>query len=124
VIVGEENFGGAMVKHVIQTARDPETDEPYRNVAYRSVSASRGKVVRAEPISALYEKGKVRHVCFYPELEDELTTFTTSGYAGDGSPNRADAAVWAFTELFPGMVAKQKKKKAKTHHHQQSTWMG
>lgn len=96
LVVGEENYGGAMVRHVIQTARP--------NTPYKSVKASRGKVVRAEPIASLYETGKVRHVGFFPELEDELCAFTTTGYQGDSSPNRADALVWALTELFPGMV--------------------
>lgn len=97
VIVGEDNFGGAMVKHTIQTAR--------RNTPYKAVKATRGKQVRAEPISALYEQGKVRHVGYFRELEDELTSFSTYGYIGQGSPNRADALVWAITELFPGIVA-------------------
>lgn len=97
LVVGEENFGGAMVRHVIQTAR-PQTP-------YKAVKASRGKVVRAEPVAALYETGKVFHVGHFADLEDEMCAFTTSGYAGDSSPNRADALVWALTELFPGMTA-------------------
>jgi phage terminase large subunit-like protein len=96
IVVGEANYGGAMVQHTIQTAR-PRTP-------YKSVTATRGKAVRAEPISALYENGKVRHVGNFPELEDELTAFSTVGYVGDKSPNRADALIWALTELFPGMV--------------------
>lgn len=96
VIVGEENYGGDMVRHTVQTAR-PRTN-------YKKVSASRGKVVRAEPISALYEFGKVRHVGNFPEMEDELQAFSTSGYTGPNSPNRADALIWALTELFPGMT--------------------
>lgn len=100
-IVGEKNFGGAMVEYVIQTQRP--------NTPYRSVTASRGKVVRAEPVAALYEKGKVRHVGNFPELEDELTGFTTTGYTGDKSPNRADALVWLVTELFPGIVKPDEK---------------
>ena len=95
-VVGESNYGGEMVRHVIQTAR-PRTP-------YRALTATRGKVVRAEPISALVESGKVRLVGYFSELEEELSGFTTNGYTGDGSPNRADAFVWAFTELFPGMV--------------------
>lgn len=102
-IVGEVNYGGAMVGHVIQTAR-PRTP-------FKTVSASRGKVVRAEPFSALYEQGKVRHVGRYPALETELTAFTTHGYVGGDSPNRADALIWALTELFPGVVAGPKKEK-------------
>jgi phage terminase large subunit-like protein len=68
------------------------------------VKASRGKVVRAEPIAALYEQNKIKHAGYFPDLEDELCAFTTSGYVGQSSPNRADALVWAMTELFPGMT--------------------
>lgn len=96
VIVGESNFGGAMVRHVIQTAR-PRTP-------YKDVHASRGKTVRAEPFSALYEQGKVRHVGDFPQLEDELTAMSTIGYTGRGSPNRADAWIWVLAELFPALV--------------------
>ncbi len=104
LIVGEKNFGGAMVEHVIQTAR--------RNTPYKSVTASRGKVVRAEPVSALAEKGKIRHAGNFPDLEDELISFTTAGYIGADSPNRADAYVWGFTELFGGIIkGKEKKRK-------------
>lgn len=102
IVVGEINYGGAMVQHTIQTAR-PRTP-------YKSVTATRGKAVRAEPISALYETGKVRHVGEFQELEDELTAFSTVGYLGDKSPNRADAVIWALTELFPGMVRAPKER--------------
>lgn len=101
-IVGEINFGGAMVEATIQTARRTQGQ---RKVPYKGVHASRGKAVRAEPIAALYEQGKVRHVGYFRELEDELSGFSTVGYVGDDSPNRADAAIWALTELFPGIVA-------------------
>ena len=101
-IVGEVNYGGAMVKHVIQTARPRTT--------FRQVTATRGKVIRAEPISALYEQGKVRHVGYLRDLEDELFAFTTTGYIGENSPNRADALVWAVTELFPGIIKSRKEK--------------
>lgn len=100
LVVAEKNFGGAMVEHVIKTANP--------RAAYKSVQASRGKVVRAEPISSLTETGKIRFVGNFPELEDELCSFTTTGYQGQGSPNRADAFVWAFSELFPGMVRDKK----------------
>lgn len=100
-IVAEGNFGGAMVEHVIRTAGP--------RVAYRKVTASRGKVVRAEPISALSAQGKIRHVGYFPELEDELMGFTTMGYVGERSPNRADAYVWAFSELFPGMTRPERR---------------
>lgn len=101
IVVGEINYGGAMVQHVIQTAR-PRTP-------YKTVTATRGKAVRAEPISSLYEAGKVRHVGFLPELEEELTAFSTVGYLGPRSPNRADALIWGLTELFPGIVNERKK---------------
>jgi phage terminase large subunit-like protein len=105
VIVGEMNYGGAMVKNTIQVAR-PRTP-------FKMVTASRGKAVRAEPFSALYEQGKVRHVGQFMELEDELTAFSTMGYTGGGSPNRADALIWALAELFPGLVRGEKRKEAK-----------
>lgn len=95
-VVAETNYGGAMVKQTIQVAR-PRTP-------FRAVSASRGKAVRAEPFSALYEAGKVRHAGVFPELEDELSGFSTAGYTGGKSPNRADALIWALAELFPAMT--------------------
>lgn len=113
VIVGEINYGGAMVEHVIQTTR-PRTP-------YKQVTATRGKAVRAEPFSALYEQGKVRHVGRFPELEDELIAFTTNGYMGENSPNRADAWIWVLTELFPGLVRDKRNKPAATGT---LNWMG
>jgi hypothetical protein len=104
VVVGETNYGGAMVQQTIQVAR-PRTP-------FKKVVASRGKHVRAEPFAALYEQGKVRHVGQFHELEEELCGFSTVGYTGTGSPNRADALIWGLAELFPGMV-KQKKEVAK-----------
>lgn len=102
VVVGEANFGGAMVAHVIQTAR-PRTP-------YKAVTASRGKTLRAEPFSALYEQGKVRHVGEFQRLEDELCAMSTVGYMGQGSPNRADAWIWVLAELFPSLVKAPAKK--------------
>ena len=95
-VVAEGNYGGAMVEHVIQTAR--------KRTPFRKVTATRGKVVRAEPISALAEKGQIRHAGNFYDLEDELCAFTTRGYMGANSPNRADAYVWAFTDLFGAIV--------------------
>ena len=95
-IVIEVNQGGDMVAHTLRTI-DP-------NVNIIEVRASRGKHVRAEPISALYEQGKISHVGSFPELESQMTQMTTTGYEGDGSPDRVDALVWAFTELFPEMT--------------------
>lgn len=96
VVVGEINYGGDMVRATIQTAR-PRTP-------FKKVTATRGKAVRAEPFSALYEQGKVRHVGIFAKLEDELCGFSTNGYTGTGSPNRADALIWALSELFPAMT--------------------
>jgi phage terminase large subunit-like protein len=115
-VVAERNFGGAMVRHVIQTAR-PRTP-------YREVTASRGKVQRAEPISALYEQGKIRHVGDFRQLEDELCAFSTTGYTGPRSPNRADAAIWAFTELFPGMTKPKQERKSAEKEYSGGSWMG
>lgn len=120
VVVGETNFGGAMVEHVIQTCR--------QRTPYKQVTASRGKVVRAEPFSSLYEQGKVRHVGRFNKLEDELTAFSTIGYTGQGSPNRADAWIWVLTELFPGLVRAKRERtlpKLRTSDHAGSqSWMG
>lgn len=91
-IVAERNFGGAMVEHVIKTI------EP--TVPYKEVTASRGKVARAEPVAALYEQGRVSHVGSMPELEDQMCLIAPEGYVGEGSPDRADALVWALTELM------------------------
>lgn len=95
-IVGEVNFGGAMVEATIRTAAHGGPP-----VSYKDVRASRGKVVRAEPIAALYEQGRVSHVGGFPEMEDQMCCFTSTGYVGsDGSPDRADAAIWALTDLM------------------------
>lgn len=117
VIVGETNYGGAMVEHVIRTQEG-------RRRPYKQVTASRGKAVRAEPISALYEQGKVRHVGDFRELEDELAAFSTVGYMGESSPNRADALIWALTELFPGIVKQKKEEKKPKTGRSTGGWMG
>ncbi len=91
-VVAEENFGGAMVAATIKAAD--------ANVPVRSVTASRGKAVRAEPISLRYAAGQVHHVGRFAKLEEQLCAFTGGGYAGPGSPDHADAAVWALTHLF------------------------
>lgn len=104
-VVAETNFGGAMVGEVIRAAQDPKD----RRIPFREVKASRGKAVRAEPIAALYEQGKVHHLGYFEQLEDQLCAMTLNGYAGDRSPDRADSLVWGLTELFPGMVQREKK---------------
>ena len=108
IIIGEKNFGGEMVSHVIKTA---VTAERLQGVRCKLITAARGKTVRAEPISALTEQGKIRFSGYFPELEEELCGFTTHGYIGDRSPNRADAFVWAMSELFPGIIRQDNKSK-------------
>jgi phage terminase large subunit-like protein len=91
-IVAESNFGGEMVRATIQ-ASDP-------NVPVRLVTASRGKSVRGEPISVRYAQGQVHHAGRFAKLEDQLCAFSTAGYTASGSPDHADAAIWALTYLF------------------------
>lgn len=100
IVVGESNFGGGMVKSTVQVAAAALGVR----VPVKLVTASRGKVQRAEPFSAMYEEGKVRHVGIFAKLEDELCAFSTGGYTGPRSPNRADAHIWALAELFPAMT--------------------
>jgi phage terminase large subunit-like protein len=95
-VVVEVNQGGDMVAHTLRTIAP--------NLRIREVRASRGKHVRAEPVASFYEQGRIRHVGQFPFLESQMTQMTTEGYQGDGSPDRVDALVWAFTELFPDMV--------------------
>ena len=98
-IVAEVNQGGDMVEHTITAIRP--------SVPYRAVRASRNKVTRAEPVAALYERGKVFHVGEFPALEDQMCTFTV-GFdrrAAGFSPDRVDALVWALTDLFPQLSA-------------------
>lgn len=95
-VVAEANNGGDMVASVLRAA---DTGLPVK-----LVHASRGKVARAEPVAVLYEAGRVKHIGAFPELEDELCGLISGGgYEGPGrSPDRADALVWAVTELMLG----------------------
>lgn len=90
LVVAEKNFGGEMVRTVL---RQVDYELPIK-----LVNASRGKAVRAEPISALSEQGREHHVGIFPDLEDEQCQWVP----GDPSPNRLDAHVWASTELMAG----------------------
>lgn len=96
-IVVEVNQGGDMVASTLRSVR--------LDVPIKEVRASRGKHVRAEPIAALYEQGRIVHVGTWSELEDQMCQMTVEGYEGAGSPDRVDATVWGFTELFPQMIA-------------------
>jgi predicted phage terminase large subunit-like protein len=92
-IVAEVNFGGDMVVATI-AAVDP-------SVPVKAITSSRGKVLRAEPISTFFEQGRAHLVGTFPELEDQLTSFTSDyNRARDGSPDRLDAMVFALTELM------------------------
>lgn len=93
-VVAEKNYGGAMVEHTLQTEQ--------KSIPVKMVPASRGKHVRAEPVSVLYEKKQVVHADRFPVLEDQLTNFSTAGYVGERSPDRADAMIWTLTELMLG----------------------
>jgi len=90
-LVAEVNQGGDLVERMIRQI-DPL-------VPYRAVRATRGKVVRAEPVSALYEQGRVSHLRGLDKLEAQMCLMTQMGYQGKGSPDRVDALVWALTDL-------------------------
>ena len=93
-IIAEKNNGGDMVEATIRSVNP--------NVSFKSVHATRGKVTRAEPISALYEQGKVHHVGTHTKLEDQLCAFTSdfSRASAGYSPDKLDALVWALSELM------------------------
>ena len=116
------NQGGDLVEDALRTV-DP-------NVKVKKVHASRGKYIRAEPIGALYEQGRVHHVGRLDTLEDQMCLFTadfdrkSQGF----SPDRVDALVWLLTELFPSITKRpRREKKVRTTPHSQhgnTGWMG
>jgi predicted phage terminase large subunit-like protein len=93
-IVAERNNGGAMVEATIRMVDN--------NIPVTTVWASRGKIARTEPVSALYEQGRVHHVGSFPALEDQMSGFTSDfdRQRAGFSPDRVDALVWALTELL------------------------
>jgi phage terminase large subunit-like protein len=91
-MVAEVNQGGDLVETAIRAF-----DEL---VSYRPVRAAIGKVMRAEPVAALYEQGKVGHARGLAKLEEQMCLMTATGFKGNGSPDRVDALVWALTEAF------------------------
>jgi phage terminase large subunit-like protein len=91
-IVAEKNQGGDMIASVLRAVDS--------NLPIRLVAATKSKAARAEPIALRFETGRARLAGHFPELEDQLCALTWSGYQGPGSPDRADAMVWAMTELF------------------------
>lgn len=113
-IVAEANNGGEMIQTVIKTVRP--------GLPVELVHASRGKAVRAEPISALFEQGRAHMAGSFPELEDQLCCFTPWLDRSKGSPDRADAMVWALSALFDRMNARPPCPIRKSP--QVSSWMG
>ena len=105
-LVAEVNQGGDLVESVIRQI-DPL-------VPYRAVRASRGKTARAEPVAALYEQGRVRHLRGLGKLEDQMCLMTTQGYMGKGSPDRVDALVWAITDLMIDPAQKWQRPQVRT----------
>jgi predicted phage terminase large subunit-like protein len=89
-IVAEVNNGGDLVGYTLRSVG--------QHVPFKALHASRGKRTRAEPVSILYEQGKIHHTRAFPEMEDQLCTWDTNG--GENSPDRLDALVWALTELM------------------------
>ncbi|MEH2470062.1 phage terminase large subunit-like protein [Nitrobacteraceae bacterium AZCC 2161] len=94
LLVAEVNMGGEMVRAVLR-----EVDA---TVPLKEVHATRGKYLRAEPVAALYEQGKVKHVGCFPLLEDEMCDFGINGLSSGRSPDRLDALVWAITAMMTG----------------------
>lgn len=91
--IAERNYGGDMVASTVRVAD--------RTVPVKVVTATRGKHVRAAPVLALYEQGRIHHAGVFEVLEDQLCAFTDTGWEGSGkSPDRGDAAIWALTELL------------------------
>lgn len=90
-LVAEVNQGGELVEAIVR-----QVD---RTVSYRGVNARRGKILRAEPVAALYEQGRVKHLTGLAELEAQMCLMSANGYQGSGSPDRVDALVWALTDL-------------------------
>jgi predicted phage terminase large subunit-like protein len=92
-IIAEVNNGGEMVENTLRMIDV--------GIPFKAVNATRGKVIRAEPVSALYEQRRVHHVGMFSTLEDQMVSFTQDWDRGkDGSPDRVDALVWAITELL------------------------
>jgi phage terminase large subunit-like protein len=91
-VVAEVNQGGDLVEMLLRQS-DP-------SIPFKAVRATRGKGIRAEPVAGLYERGRVCHVGSLPQLEDQLCLMTPMQYLGYGSPDRADALIWAITDLL------------------------
>ena len=117
--MAEKNQGGLMVETTIRTAS--------RDVPVKLVQATRGKYIRAEPISALYEQGRVHHVGSLPVLEDQMVECTQDSLRDrkSFSPDRVDALVWALADLFPSLVSRaHKPAPARERPPVEHSWMG
>jgi phage terminase large subunit-like protein len=97
-MVAEVNQGGDLVERVVRMV-DPQ-------VPFRAVHATRSKMLRAEPVAALYEQGRVGHLRGLGALEEQMCQMTATGWKGRGSPDRLDALVWALTELMVNPAGK------------------
>jgi phage terminase large subunit-like protein len=100
-VAGERNFGGAMVAAVIRSAVAKHHGKAINGseIPYREITAAHGKHVRAEPVATLTDRGRVKFVGYFPELEEQLRAFSVSGYVGHKSPDRADAMIHAVHAL-------------------------
>ena len=101
-IIYEKNQGGLWIEDTIKSIR--------QGLRVEEVCATRGKYVRAEPVSSLYELGVIHHYGTFDKLENQMCLMVSGDYAGEGSPDRVCAAVWGFTHLFPQIVQKKAKR--------------
>ncbi len=116
-IIAEKNQGGEMVASVLRSVD--------RSVPVKLVHASRGKHVRAEPISALYEQGRVHHVGRFDALEDQMCLFSIDNLrdASFGSPDRVDALVWGLTEIFDKITSRRRRDKLSPQEKKQEEYV-
>jgi phage terminase large subunit-like protein len=122
-IVGETNYGGEMVMSPSAQGCAGQGVRP----TVKKVTASRGKVQRAEPFSALYEQGKIRHAGEFRELEDEMTAFSTYGYLGENSPTvpTHGSGCWrSCSRVWSSRPGREEARPRKTAHRRSAGWMG
>jgi phage terminase large subunit-like protein len=105
-LVAEVNQGGDLVEQVVRQVDGL--------VPYRAVRASRGKAARAEPVAALYEQGRVKHLRGLQDLEEQMRQMSIRGFEGRGSPDRVDALVWALTDLMIDPAAQWRRPRVRT----------
>lgn len=117
-VVIEVNQGGDLVAHTLRTIR--------RDLPIIEVRATRGKHVRAEPVSAMYAVNRISHCGTFQHIEDQLCLFTPYGWEGDDdkSPDRAESLIWILTELFPSLTMSRHKPAEESFPAQEGAWMG